>query len=120
MKIVLKIILGILAAGWFLLLWCYNMLLSSDIPVNISDEELHSFLVIFVLSIFLTLAYVKFVDDTKLHYFLSIPTLMWGLTTINSLTYHYHPYDTLMDCLGFIGCVSVILLSIFHHRQSLT
>lgn len=73
MRLFLKLTVGTFATGWFFLLWCKQMILASDIPVTISFDEMQEFLQIFSISTILALVYIRFVDDTKLHYFLVIP-----------------------------------------------
>ncbi|MGK5510495.1 hypothetical protein [Brevibacillus formosus] len=113
----IKLTIGIFAASWFFFLWCYQMLLASDIPVTISYDEMQGFLQTFAISAILALAYIKFVDDTKLHYFLTIPSLFWGMSTIQALTHNYHPYDTLISCVSLIGCILIFLYSIFKENR---
>ncbi|KLH96841.1 hypothetical protein AA984_22815 [Brevibacillus formosus] len=119
MKLFLKLTVGTLATGWFFLLWCMQMILASDIPVTISFDEMQDFLQIFSISTFLALVYVRFVDDTKLHYFLVIPILLWSMNTIQDLEYNYHPYDTLISCVSLIGCLLIFLYSILKQRHKL-
>ncbi|NTU32039.1 hypothetical protein HPY27_17950 [Brevibacillus sp. HB1.1] len=117
MKLFLKLTVGTFATGWFFLLWCMQMILASDIPVAISFDEMQGFLQTFAISTILALAYIRFVDDTKLHYFLVIPILLWSMNTIQDLEHNYHPYDTLISCVSLIGCLLIFLYSILKQRH---
>ncbi|WP_254551331.1 hypothetical protein [Brevibacillus sp. MS2.2] len=85
-------------AFWFFILLANKSLLSSDIP--------------------LTLTYVRFTHHGKIHIFLSIPTLLWGLSTAQVFTYQYHPYDALMSVIGFIFSAAIMFFSILMQRKS--
>lgn len=119
MRLFLKLTVGTFATGWFFLLWCKQMILASDIPVTISFDEMQEFLQIFSISTILALVYIRFVDDTKLHYFLVIPILLWSMNTIQDLEYNYHPYDTLISYVSLIGCLLIFLYSISKQRHRL-
>lgn len=118
MKMNLKRLAGFFIGSYFFLLWCNKLLLSSDIPVTISYQEMQDFLLTMMISVLVTLAYIKWVNETNMHYFIAFPTLLWSVSTIQALTYHYHPYDTLLVCAGFAGCLLIIFSAIVKKNRN--
>ena len=108
-KILSRLSIGI----WFFLLWCYKMLLSSDIPVSISYDHLKNTLLVLIISIVLTLLFIQIVVDTKLVYFIATPAVLWGISMTQAILHHYHKYDTILSIVGFVGCAIIALFSIY-------
>lgn len=113
MKIVVRSILGI----WCLFLWLWKMLISSDVPVSISDKELKSTILLLIVTTIICLLYVKLTVDSKLLYFLLLPAILWGVSMQQAFVYHYHAYDTLLSILGFITLFLVMAYSGFQIRK---
>ncbi|TGV30032.1 hypothetical protein EN829_038275 [Mesorhizobium sp. M00.F.Ca.ET.186.01.1.1] len=106
---------GIIAI-WFFLLWCHMMLLSSDIPVNISYAEMKSVILTTLVSTAITIFYVKITPGNKLYYFLIFPTLLWGFSMTQSIIYSYHEYDTIITITGF-SCSALIFFVLFFYAK---
>ncbi|MGG4453816.1 hypothetical protein [Brevibacillus porteri] len=119
MKSLLKMMIGLAFAFWFFILWACKSLLSSDIPVTISTWDTILFSFIYLVSTIVALIYVRFAPNGKIHIFLSIPTLLWGLSTAQVFTHQYHPYDTLMSVIGLIGAGAILFFSILMQRKSM-
>ncbi|QHZ54321.1 hypothetical protein M655_000900 [Brevibacillus sp. NSP2.1] len=105
-------------AIWFFLLWCNMMLLSSDIPINISYDEMKSSTLTILVSTAITIFYVKLTPDNKLYYFLIFPTLLWGFSMTQSLIYNYHQYDTIIAITGFICSALIFFVLFFDARRT--
>ncbi|UED77518.1 hypothetical protein [Brevibacillus sp. DP1.3A] len=118
MKSLLKMMIGLAFAFWFFILWACKSLLSSDIPVTISTWDTILFSFSYLVSTVVALLYVRFTYNGKIHIFLSIPTLLWGLSIAQVFTHQYHPYDTLMSVIGFIGSGAIMFFSILMQRKS--
>ncbi|WP_188069753.1 hypothetical protein [Brevibacillus brevis] len=102
---------GVIAI-WFFLLWCKMMLLSSDMPINITYDEMKSVVLTILVSTTITIFYVKIIPGNKLYYLLFFPTLLWGFSMTQSLIYNYHVYDTIIAITGFI-CIALVFLVLF-------
>ncbi|EJL45764.1 hypothetical protein PMI08_01523 [Brevibacillus sp. CF112] len=99
-------------AIWFFLLWCNKMLLASDIPINISYEEMKSEIIAILVSTAIAVLYVKLTPGNPLYYFLIFPTFLWGFSMTQSFMYNYHKYDTIMAITGFL-CSTFIWIVLF-------
>ncbi|WP_232322239.1 hypothetical protein [Brevibacillus parabrevis] len=102
---------GVIAI-WFFLLWCKMMLLSSDMPINITYDEMKSIVLTILVSTIITILYVKIIPGNNLYYLLLFPKLLWGFSMTQSLIYNYHEYDTIITITGFI-CSALIFLVLF-------
>ncbi|MGG4442309.1 hypothetical protein [Brevibacillus fortis] len=118
MKSLMKMIIGLAFGFWFFILWACKSLLSSDIPVTISAWDTIIFSFSYLVSTVVALIYVRFTQNGKLHIFQSIPTLLWGVSTAQVITHQYHPYDTLMSVIGFIGSGVIMFFSIWKQRHA--
>lgn len=112
MKTTLKIVAGTLFSGWFMLLWGYKMLLSSDIPVRISLDEMRSTLLTILVSTLITLLYIRKVSKSMLWCFFLFPSLFWAGSMLMAIKYQFHDYDTTLSVAGFVGCLCIILFSL--------
>lgn len=112
MKTTLKIVAGTLFSGWFMLLWGYKMLLSSDIPVRISLDEMRSTLLTILVSTLITLLYIRKVSKSRLWCFFLFPSLFWAGSMLMAIKYQFHDYDTTLSVAGFVGCLCIILFSL--------
>ncbi|MDC0765065.1 hypothetical protein POF51_30530 [Brevibacillus sp. AG] len=118
MKSLLKMMIGLVFAFWFFILWACKSLLSSDTPITISTWDTILFSFSYLVSTVVALIYVRFTPNGKIHIFLSIPTLLWGLSTAQVFTHQYHPYDTLMSVIGLLGSGAIMFFSILMQRKS--
>jgi hypothetical protein len=117
MNILINVLVKCSIALWFFLIWCYTMLISSDIPVAISYDEMRNIVLTLIGSTILTLVYTKIASDNNLFFFIGIPAFLWGASMTQSLIYSYHKYYTLLSVVGFIGCLFIILFSFFNARR---
>lgn len=101
-------------AIWFMILWLYKMLLSSDIPMSISSDEMQNMVLTLLVSTIVVLLYVKVTSNTTLFYFLVIPSFLWGFSMVESLIKGYHEYHTIITITGFIS--SIVILRICYLR----
>jgi len=112
MKTTLKVVAGTLFSGWFMLLWSYKMLLSSNIPVRISFDEMRSTLLTIIVSTLIMLLYIRIVKKSLLWCFFLFPSLFWAGSMVMAIKYQYHDYDTTLSVAGFVGCLCIILYSL--------
>lgn len=110
MKKATDLFISLILYIWTFLIFAYKMILSSDIPVSISLEELISFIIGILIYIIIQLFYIK---KTKLYLLnltlLILPITFWGIMLSGALTYKYHVYNTILDIIGF-SCTLIILL----------
>lgn len=103
------VIIGLGISTFGLIVWAYKMLVTSDIPVEISYND--SIIILCLLVLFL-IVYSLYIRRTKYMLlniiWLLIPLLLWFMCMQQALTYNYHKYDTLVSIIGF----STILISL--------
>lgn len=84
-----------------IILWLYVLLISSDIPVNISKNEF----IISVTSLLLFgLFYRFYVRKSKREVVgvpLLIPLAFWLLSMVDAIKYNYQIYNTIISIIGF-------------------
>ncbi|MED1996177.1 hypothetical protein [Brevibacillus formosus] len=107
---------GIIAI-WFGILWLYKMLLSSDMPMSISSDEMQYMILTLFISTIVALIYVKFTSNTRLVYFLVIPSFLWGFSMVQSLIKSYHEYNTIITIAGFVGSMLIVITSSLNARR---
>jgi len=100
--------MGLGVSTFVLIIWAYKMVVTSDVPVEMSYKDsviimctLVSFLIIYS---FYTRKTKYILINTIL---LLIPLFLCFMSMQQALTYHYHKYDTLVSIIGF----SIILIS---------
>ncbi|WP_454052023.1 hypothetical protein [Clostridium sp. Marseille-Q7071] len=102
--------ISLILSIWTFLIFTYKMILSSDIPVSISLEELINFIIGILIYTIIQLFYIK---KTKLYLLnltlLIVPITFWGIALSQALTYKYHVYGTISGIIGFL-CTSIIVL----------
>ena len=83
-------------------LWVYEMLISSDIPVEVTFKEVISMLCVLVLFLALYSLYARKTKYLLVNSILIlIPLFLWFISLQQALKYHYHKYDTLVSIIGF-------------------
>ena len=94
-------------------MWLYALLISSDIPVKISQNEF----VISIISLLLFgLFYSFYVRKTKRDVVgvpLLIPLAFWLLTMVEAIKYNYQIYNTIISIIGFVITGYCVGLSIY-------
>lgn len=87
---------------FILVLWGYEMLIASDIPVEVPFNEV---MVISLLLILFLILYSIYARNTKYllinSLLLLLPLLLWFISMQQALTYNYHKNDTLISIIGF-------------------
>lgn len=110
MKKAADLFISLILSIWTFLIFAYNIILSSDIPVSISLKELINFVIVILIYIIIQLFYIK---KTKLYLLnltlLILPVTFWGITLLGALTYKYHKYDTILDIIGFSSTLIIAL-----------
>lgn len=101
-----------------LLVWGYKMLISSDIPVNISFNELTGLLITIFIFTILEYFYIK-KHKSNLSFlnlvFFIILFVFWFGSFSASLAYNYHIYATIIDIIGFISII-IIMIEFFTYK----
>lgn len=104
------IIICISASSFIFVLWIYEMLATSDYPIQVS------FVTVITLSILLIsflLGYSIYIRHTRYLLlnllFLVIPLCLWFITMLHALTYNYHKNDTLINILGFSTTIIILI-----------
>ena len=102
------IFIGLGVSTLALIIWVYKMIVTSDIPVEMSYK--YSIVIPCMLVLFLII-YSFYTRKTKYilvnTILLLIPLFLWFMSMQQALIYHYHKYDTLVSIIGF----SITLIS---------
>ncbi len=107
----------LIAVGFIFLLivlWFYGMIISSDIPVNISFKEFISLLMGLLLFALIFILYYRKARMNGTCYFFSIPFCLWLQDMFYSLKYNYHIYDTILSIVGTV--ISIMCLIVAFNR----
>lgn len=116
MKKAKDIFIGVGLTTFALIIWIYKMLVTSDIPVEISYKD--SMIIFFMLVLFLIL-YSFYLRKTK--YILMNGIVLSALLYIcfiqmqQALIYHYQDYDTWIDIMGF-GAIFILFLQLIYRK----
>lgn len=110
-------VIGIGVSTLLLILWVYEMLVTSDIPVEMSFNDavlISCLLVLFLVVYSLYIRKTKFILMNII--LLLIPLFLWLVSMQQALTYQYHRYDTIVSIIGFavafIAFLQVIYLKL--------
>ncbi|MDO5779361.1 MAG: hypothetical protein Q4Q02_02445 [Clostridium sp.] len=96
-----------------IILWLYVLLISSDIPVQISKNE---FIISIISLLLFGLFYSFYVRNTKREVVgvpLLIPLAFWLLSMVDAIKYNYQIYNTIISIIGFTITGYCIGLSIY-------
>lgn len=96
-----------------IILWLYVLLISSDIPVQISKNE---FIISIISLLLFGLFYSFYVRKTKREVVgvpLLIPLAFWLLSMVDAIKYNYQIYNTIISVIGFAIIAYCIGLSIY-------
>ena len=110
MKMFLDVMSCVGMTIFMLIIWFYGILVSSDIPVNVTFNEL---LTILILLVVFLITYSLYVRKTRYPIvnliFLLFPLGLWYIGMTQSLKHNYHPYTTVIDISGFfINLISFV------------
>lgn len=108
----IDIFLGIIFFIVSIILWLYLMLISSDIPVNISKNEFINSVISLSLFGVLYSFYIN-ISKTKITVILLIPLGIWLSSMIDAINCSYQTYHTIISTIGFIIMLYCIVLSIY-------
>ncbi len=90
------------------------MILSGDIPVNISLGEFKDFIIIILICTSSEILYIRKSQLNLLNIvLLSLPTVLWFITLQHSLKYQFNKYDTISDIIGFFSMIIILLYSLY-------
>jgi hypothetical protein len=117
MSKITDIIIALGLSMFMIILWAYKMLITSDIPAEMSFKN--SVLISCILFI-LFIVYVFYIKNTKYIQFnitfLVIPLFLWFMCMQQALTYHYGKYDTIVSIIGlsvtFVSLIQLIYLKV--------
>ncbi len=107
------IFLGIAFFIVSIILWLYVLLISSDIPVNISKNEFIISLMSLLLFGILYSFYIKNSKRKIIGMLLLIPLGFWITDMVNAIKYNYQIYNTILSIIGFCITVYCIGVSIY-------
>lgn len=96
-----------------IMLWIYEILISSDIPINISKNEFMVLAISFILFGVFYSFYMKKSKRKEGVILLLIPLLFWLFNMIEAIRYNYETYCTILSILGFATTGYCIGLSIY-------
>lgn len=95
-------VIGLGVSTFLLIVWAYKMLVTSDIPVEMSFNEavlISCLLVLFLVVYSLYIRKTKFILMNII--LLLIPLFLWFMSMQQALSYQYHKYDTIVNIIGF-------------------
>lgn len=105
----IDIVIGLVSNFFIFMLWVYEMIVASDIPVEIPFHDFVSISSLLVISLIIYSFYIRKTKHIQMNMLLLlIPLFLWFMSIQQALTYHYHKYDTLVSIIGF----SVVLVTI--------
>ncbi|KEH99951.1 hypothetical protein IRP63_15925 (plasmid) [Clostridium botulinum] len=103
------------------LIFGYSIIISSDIPVTITEDGIISFIIINLIYIILQLIYIiKSKEGAKIsNIFLLVAVIaIWIINLIQDLTYQYHKYSVVTSCIGLISMICILILYILKYRRT--
>lgn len=113
MRKFIDICLGVMFFIISIILWLYLMLISSDIPVNISKNEFINSVISLLLFGVLYSFYIN-ISKTKITVILLlIPLGIWLSSMIDAINCSYQTYHTIISTIGFTTMLYCIGLSIY-------
>lgn len=112
MNKIIDVFLGIMFFIISIMLWLYLMLVSSDIPVNISRYEFINLLIALLLFGVLYSFYIN-KSNTKISVILLIPLGFYLSSMIDAINCSYQRDYTIISTMGFITILYCIGLSIY-------
>ncbi|MGH4125517.1 MAG: hypothetical protein ACREV6_21605 [Clostridium sp.] len=96
------IFIGLGVSAFILIIWVYKMVVTSDIPVELSYTNSVVISCLLVLFLIIYSFYIRktiyILMNTNL---LLIPLFLWLMSMQQALTYSYHKYDTVVSIIGF-------------------
>ena len=95
-----------------IILWLYELLISSDIPVNIFRKEFIILLISLLLFGAFYSFYVRKSQREVMGVSLLIPLAFWLSSMIDAIKYNYQIYDIIISIIGFVIIGYCIGLSI--------
>ncbi|AEB77558.1 hypothetical protein ADU80_13925 [Clostridium botulinum] len=101
------------------LIFGYSIIISSDIPVSITEDEMISFIIINLIYIILQLVYIiKSKEGAKISNILLLLAVVaiWIINLIQDLNYQYHKYSVVTTCIGLISMICILILYILKYR----
>lgn len=102
MRRILDIVICLGINMYLFILWGYKMLVTSDIPVEISFNEAMIIALLLILFLIIYSVYIKYTKYLLINFFmLLIPLLLWFMCMQQALAYNYHKNDTLVSIIGF-------------------
>ncbi|MBW9159431.1 hypothetical protein G9F71_025270 [Clostridium sp. FP2] len=116
MNKIMDIFIGLGLSAFILIIWVYEMVVASDIPVEISYKGsvvISCLLVLFlIIYSFYTRKTIYILMNTIL---LLILLFLWFMSMQQALTYHYHKYDTVVDIIGF-SITLILFLQLIYRK----
>lgn len=116
MKKAKDIFIGVGLTTFALIIWIYKILVTSDIPVEISYKD--SMIILCMLVLFLIL-YSFYLRKTKYILMngivLSALLYIWFIPMQQALIYHYQDYDTWIDIMGF-SAIFILFLQLIYRK----
>ncbi|MBW9159463.1 hypothetical protein [Clostridium tagluense] len=102
MSKVTDIIIALGTSMFILILWAYEMLITSDIPVVYSFRNSVSISCMLFLFFVVYSFYIKNTKYIQLNIiFLVLPLFLWFIFMLQALIAHYHKYETIVCIIGF-------------------
>lgn len=112
----IDVVIALGANTFISMLWAYEMIITGDIPVEMSVKDCISISELLILFLLINSFYIRKTIYVEFNLILLLfPLLLWFISMKQALTYHYHKYDTIVSIIGF----SVTLVSLFQliHRK---
>lgn len=114
MNKIMDILIGLGISMFMLVIWTYEMLVTSDIPVQMSFRDSVLISCLLILSLMLYVLYVRKTKYISISILLiTIPSLLWFISMEQALIYHYHRYNTLVSIIGFFINSTLFLGTIY-------
>lgn len=112
--------IGILYVAFFILScwnWFYTMLITSDIPVQVSRNEFIvaelNILIVFLLFIYLT---KKGIAGLNIGLII-IPNFVWVINFLQDIKYNYHVYSTVLSSSMMVVLIIILVWNLIQLRK---
>lgn len=119
-----KVLDNIISLGiniFILALWSCEMLLTSDIPVEMSAADAMRISFLLILTLIIYSIYIRKTKYLLKNLVLILPSLtLWFGLMLHALIYNYHKNDTLVSTIGLSTTIIILLQIIyrwFKHRK---
>lgn len=121
MRKTIDVILGLGLNFFVFMLWISEMVIASDIPVEVSYKNFITISMLLVLCLIIFSFYIRNTKNIRLNtQMILIPLLLWFVSMQQALNFHYHEYDTIIDISGFSVTLVLFFQLVYRRKKNIT